>query len=78
MRICFDRLFLGLAALLAGGGAPLAASLEPAPPAAVGVSAGRLEEVAAALRAEVARGAIPGAVVAVARRGRLVYHEAVG
>ena len=78
MRICFDRLFLGLAALLAGGGAPLAASLEPAAPAAVAVSAERLQAVGAALRAEVERGAIPGAVVAVARRGRLVYHEAVG
>lgn len=78
MRLPFPRLLRRATALLAGVGTACAASLQPAPPAAVGVSPDRLEAVAATLRAEVSRGAIPGAVVAVARRGRLVYHEAVG
>jgi CubicO group peptidase (beta-lactamase class C family) len=54
------------------------AALEPAVPSVVGVSAVRLEQIGAALRAEVQQGAIPGAVVAIARRGKLIYHEAFG
>ena len=53
-------------------------ALEVAAPSTVGISAGRLEQIGSALRAEVAQGAIPGAVVAIARRGKLVYHEAFG
>ena len=54
------------------------AALEPAVPSVVGVSAVRLEQIGVALRAEVQQGAIPGAVVAIARRGKLIYHEAFG
>jgi CubicO group peptidase (beta-lactamase class C family) len=55
-----------------------AAALEVAAPSTVGIAAERLEQIGSALRAEVAQGAIPGAVVAIARRGKLVYHEAFG
>ena len=55
-----------------------AAALEVAAPSTVGIAAERLEQIGSALRAEVAQGAIPGALVAIARRGKLVYHEAFG
>ncbi|MSU53749.1 MAG: class A beta-lactamase-related serine hydrolase, partial [Opitutaceae bacterium] len=72
------RLVGGAALLLAFAGAAAGAALETAAPSTVGVSAARLEQIGVALRAEVQQGAIPGAVVAVARRGKLVYHEAFG
>lgn len=72
-------LLVGIGALLfALSVAAHGAVLETAAPSTVGVSAARLEQIGAALRAEVAQGSIPGAVVAVARRGKLVYHEAFG
>ncbi len=52
--------------------------LESAAPEAAGFSAERLVRVTSAFKAEVDRGALPGVVIAVARRGKLVYHEAVG
>ncbi len=67
-----------LAWLLAASAAAAGPALETAAPSAAGVSAARLEQIGAALRAEVAQGTIPGAVVAIARRGKLVYHEAFG
>ena len=44
----------------------------------VGMSSARLELIGRVLRSEIDEGMIPGAVVAVARRGKLVYHEAFG
>ncbi len=67
-----------MACLLALSTAAAGAALEIAEPATVGLSAERLGQIGSALRAEVGRGAIPGAVVAVARRGKMVYHEAFG
>lgn len=52
--------------------------LPPARPEAVGMSAGRLARIRPALEREVAEGRFPGAVVAIARDGRLVHLEAVG
>jgi CubicO group peptidase (beta-lactamase class C family) len=72
------RLVAGAALLLAFAAAAAGAALETTGPSTVGLSAARLEQIGAALRAEVQQGAIPGAVVAVARRGKLVYHEAFG
>ena len=59
---------------LAASGAPL----EPAAPAAVGLSAERLERLTAALEAYVDEGQLAGSVTLVARRGRVAYLEAVG
>ena len=42
------------------------------------MSSARLAWVSELLKAEVEAGRIPGAVIAVARRGKLVYYEAVG
>src|SRR5262245_29396607 len=61
--------------------AALAASTPPLPtaqPESVGMSSQRLAKIGAALKKEVADGSFRGAVVMVARKGKLVYHEAVG
>ena len=58
---------------------PLAAEQLPiAKPEDVGMSSQRLERIGEGLRAEIARGLMPGAVVAIARKGKLVYHESFG
>lgn len=55
-----------------------AAILPPAEPEAVGVSSARLARIVPALNAQIEAGQLPGAVVAIARHGRLICHEAVG
>jgi len=52
--------------------------LPRAKPESVGMSSARLARIGAVLKADVDRGRLPGAVVAIARQGRLVYYEAVG
>jgi CubicO group peptidase (beta-lactamase class C family) len=53
-------------------------SLTRAVPESVGLSAARLMKITAALNREVAEKRLPGAVAMVARKGRLVYSDAVG
>jgi CubicO group peptidase (beta-lactamase class C family) len=48
------------------------------PPDALGVSSARLARIGQVLKQEIAEGRMPGAVVAIARRGKLIYHEAFG
>ena len=52
--------------------------LPRAKPEAVGMSSERLARIGRTLRADIDKGRIPGAVVAVARKGKLVYFEAFG
>jgi len=52
--------------------------LPRAKPESVGMSSARLARIGAAIKADVDKNRIPGAVVAVARRGKLVYYESVG
>jgi CubicO group peptidase (beta-lactamase class C family) len=52
--------------------------LPPARPEAVGMSSARLARIRPALEREVAEGRLPGAVVAIAREGRLAHLEAAG
>ena len=52
--------------------------LPRAQPEAVGMSSTRLGRIVTALNGEIDAGQFPGAVVAVARRKHLVFHEAVG
>jgi CubicO group peptidase (beta-lactamase class C family) len=47
-------------------------------PEAAGMSSTRLARIVTALNKEIEAGRLPGAVIAVARRGHLVFHEAVG
>lgn len=53
-------------------------TLPHAEPEAVGMSSARLGRIVPALSAAVDAGQLPGAVIAIARRGHLVFHEAVG
>ena len=52
--------------------------LPAAKPESVGLSSARLERLAAAIRKDVDQGRMPGAVVAIARKGKLAYYEAFG
>ncbi|MDO9707435.1 serine hydrolase domain-containing protein [Paracraurococcus lichenis] len=75
------------AALTLAGGTALAAALPPparaahlarAEPAEVGLLPDRLARIPAWLSAEVQANRIPGAVVAIGRKGRLAYLESIG
>ena len=55
-----------------------AQSLPTAKPEQVGMSSQRLERVAQILKAQIESGRFPGAVVVVARKGKVVYFEAFG
>ena len=58
--------------------APADTVLAPADPQSLGFSTERLARIVPALRAQVDAGIMPGAVIAIARHGRLALHEAVG
>jgi CubicO group peptidase (beta-lactamase class C family) len=64
--------------LLAAGTASAADPLPRVEPAKAGFSAAALERIDRFFADEVARDRIPGAVVAIAREGRLVYYRALG
>jgi len=58
---------------------PLAAEQLPiAKPQDVGMSSERMERIGQGLRAEIDKGLMPGAVVAIARKGKLVYYQSFG
>ena len=67
-----------LAASFLISGLAIAQSVPTAKPEDVGMSSARLRNVKASLQAEVDKGNIPGAVVMINRKGRLVYSEVVG
>src|SRR6202158_1684198 len=69
---------LALIALLWALPAVATDPLPRAKPESVGMSSARLARIGEVLRADIERGRIPGAVVAVARKGKLVYFEAFG
>jgi CubicO group peptidase (beta-lactamase class C family) len=50
----------------------------PAKPESVGLSTERLERLAQAIKQDVDHGRMPGAVVAIARKGKLAYYESFG
>ena len=58
--------------------AALAQGLPAATPESIGMSGQRLARIGEAFKKEVDQGKLPGAVVLVARKGKLVYAEAVG
>src|SRR5207249_11305587 len=79
-RYLMKRRSIVLALILAllAPGLALAADLPTAKPEQVGLSSERLARITQVLRADVERGRIPGAVVVVARKGRVAYVQAVG
>jgi CubicO group peptidase (beta-lactamase class C family) len=75
------RLVLVSSIVAAAASASLSAQTLPLPrstPEDAGMSSARLGTIAATLKADVEHGRLPGAVVAIARHGKLVYFEAVG
>ena len=66
---------------ISSAAATVAQTIDPLPrarPEDVGMSSERLAEIAKAINADVEKGRLPGAVIAIARRGKLVYFEAFG
>ena len=75
------RIRLALVAAVLGAvstGPVCAQQIAVATPEAVGMSSQRLERIAPILRADIENGRMPGAVVAIARKGKLAYYEAFG
>jgi CubicO group peptidase (beta-lactamase class C family) len=56
----------------------MAQSLAPATPESVGLNPERLGRISQTLRDDVANGTLPGAVLLIARDGKVAYHEAFG
>lgn len=69
---------VSLAVLALTSALAFAQALPTAAPESVGMSSARLNKITDILRQEVADKKLPGAVVMVARKGRLVYSEAFG
>ncbi len=68
-------------ALLIFAGSSHAAGTDPLPtakPEDVGLSSVRLERIAQVLRGEIDHGRMPGAVIAISRKGKLAYYESFG
>jgi len=70
-------LWLGFVSLVSGA-ALAAAPLPAAKPEQVGMSSQKLARVSEVLKKEIADGSFRGAVVMVARKGKLIYHDAIG
>src|SRR5450432_3605753 len=72
------RIIAGLLCLLASSAAYADDPLPRAKPEEVGLSSERLARIAATLNADIEVGRIPGAVIAIARHGKLVALDAYG
>jgi CubicO group peptidase (beta-lactamase class C family) len=81
MKPALKRLVLAAALLFAAGAfaqSALPQGLPTAAPESVDVSPERLARIRPAIQSEIDAGRMPGAVVMIARKGRLVYSEAIG
>jgi CubicO group peptidase (beta-lactamase class C family) len=72
------RLLLATSLGVLAYGAALAADLPRARPEEVGMSSERLARIGEVLKADIEAGRIPGAVIAIARHGKLVAFDAYG
>jgi CubicO group peptidase (beta-lactamase class C family) len=72
------RAWLATLAFVSLAAAVHAGELPRAKPEAVGLSSERLGRITAMLRADSEKGTIPGAVLLVARQGKVAYFEAIG
>jgi CubicO group peptidase (beta-lactamase class C family) len=77
MRRSFG-VFVGAVVLVTTAAAAWAEALTPAQPEEVGLSSQRLEKIGQVFKQEIAQGKLPGAVIMIARKGRVAYHEAFG
>ena len=71
-------LLVSLGFLLALAASVAAQGLPGAKPADVGLSAERLDRITAWLKDDIAKGVIPGAVLMIARHGKVAYFESMG
>ncbi len=71
-------LLLASALTAFGLGSARAADLPRADPASVGLNAGQLGRITQMLQEDVARHVVPGAVLLIARHGKIAYEQAVG
>lgn len=80
MKLRFNNKIRWVAAatLAVMSGVVMAQALPRANPESVGISSERLKKITAVMQQEVADKKLPGAVVMVARKGKLVYSEAFG
>lgn len=78
MKRHLTRLLFTAAVLALQPGASFARDVLPAVAAAAGFDATKLNAITAWLKADVDNGRTPGAIVLIARDGRIVAHEAVG
>ena len=74
IRLALSALSLGLLVSLAA----LADPLPTTPPESVGLSSKRLQAIADTLKADIAKGSIPGAILLISRHGKIAYFEAMG
>ncbi len=72
------KLLLALALLACASPALAADPLPRGTPQSLGFSPERLARIASTMNADIARGQLPGAVIAIARRGKLAYYESFG
>lgn len=75
------KIRLALSALLLGLFLSFGAIADPLPtttPESVGLSSKRLQAIADTLKADIAKGTIPGAVLLISRHGKVAYFEAMG
>jgi CubicO group peptidase (beta-lactamase class C family) len=70
--------FAAFAASAAEPAPPAATPLPRAKPESVGMSSQRLARIAGVVNADIEKNRLPGAVIAVARKGKLVYYQAFG
>lgn len=77
LRTPLARLSLCVA-LAVGAASSWAQGLPKASPESVGMSSERLKRLSTVLKAEIDQGNLPGTVMMVARKGRLVHSEALG
>src|SRR2546430_3518124 len=78
MPVALGAVVLVLSAPLAAAALVWAEPLPSAKPEQVGLASERLDRIGQALRAEIEKGKLPGAIALVARKGRVAYFEAFG
>jgi uncharacterized protein YbbC (DUF1343 family)/CubicO group peptidase (beta-lactamase class C family) len=78
MRVPFAPLALALALCGPAPGGAAETPLPFSPPETLGVSAARLAQIDEVVRAAIARGELPGAVVVVVHRGVVIFRKAYG
>ena len=71
VAVCVVSLVLAAGTLRADG-------VPRATPESVGMSSQRLARIATALKQDIDQGRMPGAVIAIARKGKLIYYESFG